>query len=123
MTDLQDMTSPVPAADESPRSGCRSASLARAFVVRAVLWAVAFGIAHLLGFKAYTAILSGTTPYGTVQHVLGLVYIVLYVGLVFLVPVLIIAAVLVKGAALAISVRTARNNTKGSSNNGIRQDS
>ncbi len=88
-------------------------SLVRAFLLRAVLWCAAFGVAHLLGFRAYTSVLSGTSSQGIVQHTLGAAYIVLYVGLVCLVPVLLIGAALLKGGALAIGHWMERDNTKG----------
>ncbi len=118
MIDSQDIASPRDSAHATPRSGYRLESLVRVFLVRAVLWSGAFGTAHLLGFRDYTAVLFGTVPHGTVQQVLGMLYVVLYVGFVFLVPVLIIAAVLVQGAAWAIAFRMPRNHTKGLSNHG-----
>jgi len=72
----------------------------RGFVKRAVLWSLAFCVAHLLGFRAYMSLLSGTAPLGQMERAFGATYLVLYVGFVFLVPVLLIAAGLLKGVEL-----------------------
>jgi uncharacterized membrane protein len=113
VSDSRDVASRADGAQAAPRLGSRLDPLVRAFLVRAVLWCVAFGAAHLLGLRAYTSLLSGTSSYGMVQQVLGVAYIVLYAGLVFFVPVLVIAALLVQCAVLAIDFRTKRDNTKG----------
>ena len=120
VSDSRDVASRADGAQAARRLGSRLDPLVRAFLVRAVLWCVAFGAVHLLGLRAYTSPLSGTSSYGMVQQVLGVTYIVLYAGLVFLVPVLVIAAVLVHCAVLAIDFRTKRNNTKGSSNKSMK---
>ena len=113
MSDSQNIPAPKDEAKAAPRLGWRPQPLARALFVRAVLWSLAFGAAHLLGFRTYTSLLSGTSPYGTTQQVLGVVYILFYIGLVFLVPVLILAAVLIEGAAFVTGIRM-RNISKGS---------
>lgn len=113
VSDSRDVASRADGAQEARRLGSRLDPLARAFLVRAVLWCVAFGAVHLLGLRAYTSLLSGTSSYGMVQQVLGVTYIVLYAGLVFLVPVLVIAAVLVECAVLAIDFRAKRDHAKG----------
>ena len=112
MNNSPDVASHAEGAQPAARLGSRFDPLVRALLVRAVLWCVAFGAAHLLGLRAYTSLLSGTSSHGMVQQVLGVAYIVLYLGLVFLVPILTIAAVLLKGAALATGYRMQRNRTK-----------
>ena len=119
MIDSQNMASTTDGAQAASLWRRKLESLVRAFLVRAVLWCVVFGAAHLLGFRAYTSVLSGASSYGVVQRLSGATYIVFYVGLVGLVPVLIIGAALLKGAALAIGYRNERNNTKGRSNQGV----
>jgi hypothetical protein len=76
-------------------------SVNRRFLLRAALWSLAFGIAHLLGFREYTAVLSGTASLGAVQVVFAGVYLVLYLGFVFLVPALLIAPALLAVVGLA----------------------
>jgi hypothetical protein len=77
----------------------------RGFVKRALVWAALFCIAHLIGLRAYTSMLSGTVVPEKTRIFLGMLYIVLYVGFVFLVPTLLFAAVLLKGLAVAGAVR------------------
>jgi len=113
VSDSRDVASRADGAQAARRLGSRLNPLVRAFLVRAVLWCVAFGAVHLLGFRIYTSLLSGTSSHGMVQQVLGVTYIVLYAGVVFLVPVLVIAAVLVQCAVLAIDSRTKRDHTEG----------
>jgi hypothetical protein len=64
---------------------------------RAVAVAAAFFICHLAGLRAYTTIISGTSPSGDpkdyVSAALGVLYVVFYVGVTMLVPALLIAAV------------------------------
>lgn len=69
------------------------------FIRHAVLIVLLFGVAHLLGLRAYTSFLNGTT--GSVElgyelsALLGLIYLLLYFAVVLLVPILILAALLV----------------------------
>ena len=70
-----------------------------AFLKRAVWWSAAFVVASLAGLRAYTSLLSGTASVEVVPVVFGVTYLLLYAGLVFLVPVLVIAAGLLKGVA------------------------
>jgi hypothetical protein len=83
------------------RSDSSLTPVIRGFVKRAVLWSLAFGVAHLLGLRAYTSMLSGTSVPERLHIVLGMTYIVLYLGFVFLVPMLLIAAGLLKGGTRA----------------------
>jgi hypothetical protein len=104
-----------PARETGPR-GWDPKPLVRGFLIRAFIWSVAFGVAHLFGLRAYTSILSGTAHYGMVQRVLGVVYLVLYAGLVYLVPVLVIAALLVKAAGWIGASPIGGNHPNGTSN-------
>jgi len=87
------------------RGGNASAYPIRALVVRAVLWSLAFGAAHLFGVRAYTSMLSGTVVPEKTHIILGTAYILLYLGFVFLVPTLLIAAGILKGVSLARALR------------------
>jgi hypothetical protein len=75
---------------------CCQKSLARAFALRAVTLCALFLVAHLLGLRRYTSVLSGTEALDYVQRLGGVVYIVFYGLFVAWVPVLLIAAVLAK---------------------------
>ena len=67
------------------------------FAVAAVILAAAFGVVHVLGWRANTTILSGTSPTGDVTDVgpivAGLLYVLLYFIFVVLVPILAMAAI------------------------------
>lgn len=57
-----------------------------------------FGLVHLLGFRTYTYILSGTGAL-TLWHIYcGTTYMLLYLGMVGIVPILFIAAALRAGS-------------------------
>ena len=71
------------------------------FLRNAVLLVAAFALVHLLGFKEYISVLSGTASYGICQRMFGALYLVLYMGFVFMTPVLIIAAGLLQLIMLA----------------------
>jgi hypothetical protein len=63
--------------------------------IAAVIIAVAFGVAHALGLRPYTAVLSGTAPPGAsggAAIALGLAYVALYFAFVIVAPILLIAA-------------------------------
>ncbi|MBT7165291.1 MAG: hypothetical protein HN904_21105 [Victivallales bacterium] len=70
----------------------RSESHARRFLRDAVVLSVLFLIAHLLGLRQYTSVLSGTASFGSLQRLGGVVYLALYSLFVVCVPVLVIAA-------------------------------
>jgi hypothetical protein len=63
-----------------------------------------FFIAHLLGFREYTNILSGTGAIHVGRVWGGLLYLLLYVCAVGFVPILLIAAALHYGAKWILSV-------------------
>jgi hypothetical protein len=67
-----------------------------AFVLRAIMITLLFGISELLGLREYTTFLSGTSAnvnlsWQTVS-VLGLIHLLLYVGFILLVPISLITA-------------------------------
>jgi len=68
----------------------------RGLVVRAAVVALLFAVAHAAGLRAYTSILSGTSPTGNPADVgaalLGCVYVFLYFAFVLAVPIALIAA-------------------------------
>ena len=79
-------------------------SQARRFLLGAGTMAVPFLIAHLLGLRQYTSVLSGTASFGTLQRVGGALYLALYGLFVVCVPVWVIAA----GLARALAWTTSR---------------
>ena len=91
----------------------------RGFLKRAVLWSLVFGLVHVLGFRAYTSLLSGTASFGIWQRLFGTTYLVLYVGFVILVPVLLIASGLLKAVASTSGLWMRANKHGGSSDNGM----
>lgn len=69
------------------------------WIVVALLLAALFGLAHVLGWRVYTGVFSGTLPAPTPRAssedlaMLGLVYATLYFITVLIAPVLILAAI------------------------------
>ena len=78
-----------------PTSLPRANSPIRWLLLRAVIWTVAFAVAHVFGLRSYTSVLSGIAPFGSAACWGGVVYLVLYGGLVIGVPILVIAAGLI----------------------------
>ncbi len=72
----------------------------RHLVGLAILLSVLFVAARLAGFREYTAVLSATDPSSELQMLCGLVYVMLHLCLFGLVPILLIAAGLLKAGAL-----------------------
>ena len=72
-----------------------------AFVTRAVIIAVLFGVSEAAGLREYTTFLSGTSANLSVSWqtaaTLGLIHLLLYVAFVLLVPVFLITAALLVG--------------------------
>jgi hypothetical protein len=68
------------------------------FVMRAILLCAAYGVCHLLGFREFAGVLSGTPPSGFLggvpAAVCAVAYILLYFAVVLVVPVLLIGAVI-----------------------------
>ena len=64
------------------------------FLAYAALLSVLFIVAHLLGFREYTGILSGTAAFGAACQFMGALYIILYLCFTGIVPVLVIAGLL-----------------------------
>ena len=73
----------------------------RHLLKNAAMCAIIFLLAHLLGLREYTSVLSGTASFGTFKSLLGIIYFMLYLGFVFLTPVFIIAAGLLEIVVLA----------------------
>lgn len=74
----------------------------------AVVLSASFAIAHLLGLRQYTSVLSGTASFAPVWQVAGLVYIGLYVLFVVGVPILLLAASLQKAVDTASAWRAGK---------------
>ncbi|MDK1031593.1 MAG: hypothetical protein QGD94_06280 [Planctomycetia bacterium] len=63
------------------------------FLLLAVLFAVAFGLCHFLGFKEDVAVLFATTRGGTEANIFSaIIYVMLYLCFVLVVPILLIGA-------------------------------
>jgi hypothetical protein len=82
------------------------------FCLRAGLIALIYGILHLAGLREYTVILSGNSPTdnpaNTLASSLGCIYIFFYFAFTFLVPILLIAALIFTG--LNFLLRKTRRN-------------
>ena len=61
-------------------------------LLRVVICTILFCAAHLLGFRQYTALLSGTMEMDLTCRLCGAAYILLYAGMVLMVPIWLIAA-------------------------------
>lgn len=65
-------------------------------ILRALVLSLVFLIVHSCGLREYATFLSGTVPYPEVSMKLasfyGMLYIVCYIGLIVLVPILLLAA-------------------------------
>ena len=83
-------------------------------LLRAAIIGAAFLLAHAVGLRGYTAIVSGSSPtaqgIGPVGVALGVAYCALYLGVVLAAPVLVIAA-----ALLALADRLFARLTRGRS--------
>ena len=65
------------------------------FVWAAVALCLFYAVCHALGWREYTAFLSGSAPTGEQAasgFVLGIVYFVAYVGFVLVAPILVVAS-------------------------------
>ena len=78
----------------TPPSGF--AAVARAFAVRALVYALLFAGMHLAGWRAYTSVLCGSLEADAVFRwpaaLLGLLYVLGYLAATVLVPILLLAA-------------------------------
>jgi hypothetical protein len=63
----------------------------RRFIAYALVICVLFSVVHLLGFRDYTGVLSGTASLNRSHQYFGALYIILYVSFVVIMPVLLIA--------------------------------
>ena len=95
---------------EDVKSAPTRALSCRRFLAYAVVLTGLFLIAHLAGWREYTGALSGTGPADPSQAYRGGSYVILYLGVTIAVPILLIAAALVKG--LAVLTCTARKPAK-----------
>ena len=68
--------------------------LGQRFTAYALLLSLLFTGAHLLGFREYTGILSGTASLDQYHQYYGAIYILLYVNFAVTVPILLLAGVL-----------------------------
>jgi len=100
MTDPQHGASSGNPGQESPRPAHHLQPVIRGILKRVTVWSLAFVVADLLGFRAYTSVLSGTASFGMLQSCFGALYLLLYAGVVVLVPALLIAAAFLKCATL-----------------------
>jgi hypothetical protein len=83
------------------------------FVRRAFVLTLLFALAHVLGLKEFTSVLTSTTGSvalgWTTSALLGLTYVLLYLGFVLLVPIfLLTAAILFVWSKVSNSERSAR---------------
>ncbi len=64
---------------------------------RPTAYAIAFSLMffafHLLGFREYTSILSGSLSLDKLHHYFGLIYIIFYTCFVVIVPILVLTAI------------------------------
>ena len=78
-----------------PATPLRSRPLARGLLLRAALLVAFYGLCQAAGLREYTGFLSGTHP-GTLaplpSALLGLIYLVAYLGATLLAPILLLAA-------------------------------
>ncbi len=61
-------------------------------LLRAAICTVLFCVAHLLGFRQYTSLVSGTVPLNYTCRLCGVTYIIMYAGIVLVAPICLIAA-------------------------------
>ena len=83
-----------------PDSSSLLRRLIRAFLSRAAVILIVFALLHLLGFRRYTCLISGTASFGLFQALCGSAYIVFYGLAVVGVPVFLLAAVLARGVLI-----------------------
>ena len=73
---------------------------AKGLVIRASVIAAVFLVCHAAGLREYTTVLSGTSPTGNTADKLSLAFAVLYAlsyfGLVLAVPILLLAAAILR---------------------------
>jgi len=82
------------------------------FIACAILLSVIFFVLHLLGFRKYTSILSGTGSFSTWYQCCGVIYILFYICFVVIVPILLIASALIKAVEFLKHLYTDKNSTK-----------
>jgi hypothetical protein len=87
--------------------------LIRAFLLRAAVILVVFALLHLLGFRRYTCLISGTASFGYFQGVCGAAYIVFYGLAVVGIPVLLLASGLAKVIEWSVATVKGRSSDGG----------
>ena len=81
----------------------RPSAPSRRMFRRAVVYALLFGIARVLGWRDYTSVLSGTAFFDPLRQYLGVAYLVLYAAALLAVP-----PCLATAAVLALLERRSR---------------
>jgi hypothetical protein len=79
---------------------------AHGLLLRAAIIAAAYLLAHAAGLREYVCILSGTNPAGSPGSgpvLLGVIYVLLYLGLTIAVPVLVLAAAFLAGSCALLA--------------------
>ena len=96
-----------------PDSSSLLRRLIRAFLLRAAVILIVFALLHLLGFRKYTCLISGTASFGLFQALCGAAYIVLYGLAVVGVPVLLVASGLAKVIEWSVATVKGRSSAGG----------
>jgi hypothetical protein len=81
-------------------------------IAYAILISIFFLVVHLLGFREYTSILSGTGSFNTWKQYYGTLYIILYNCFVLIVPILLIATTFLQCAKIIKLKYIDRNKVK-----------
>jgi len=82
------------------------------FIACAVLLSAIFLALHLLRFRKYTSILSGTGSFSTWYQCCGVIYIFFYICFVVIVPILLIASTVIKAVGFLKHLYTDKNSAK-----------
>ena len=82
------------------------------FIAYVILISMSFLVVHLLGFREYTSILSGTGSFSTWKQYYGTLYIILYTCFVLIVPILLIATTFLQCAKIIMFLYIDRNKLK-----------
>ncbi len=63
------------------------------FVFYAITLSVLFTCTHMLGFREYTSVLSGTASFNAWSQYCGVLYLLLYLSFVVIIPILLISSI------------------------------
>jgi hypothetical protein len=85
------------------------------FVKAALILSLLFGIAHIAGFRSYTSVWSGVIVGTPETELAGILYIVLFLLLVCLVPILLIASIILWIHGVVAKNKSTRTTKKDSS--------